>query len=502
VTWETDVLTAINAPTSANNIAKVNAWNACEGNNPLPQGSGIPINNPFNTTLNCCGGVNFGNSAGVKAYPSWSAGVQATAQTLQAGRYVQVVSNLQSDGSIQAFQSALNSSGWAGAGGYGNCIVSRAGPTSASPGPSGTNQTNQPGNVNYNYAQLEGLWIQAGGSAQQASMAAAIAMAESSGNANAIDYDSNGSVDRGLWQINSVHGAQSTFDPMGNARAAISISNNGTNWGPWTTYTSGAYQRFLQQGVAPDTTAPINATNAAGPNSTLTSDTETAGFNCPTIIGGIPGVGTMCDAIGSGLTQTFYGSIMNGVIAGVLNPVFAYVAGFMGIIGGGIIVLIGLFVIVESSKAGQAVTRTAIGAGGMAIGQPELAAAAPGRLGTVASASARGRQTRTQQFVSDGQRTTLTHGRTGGFFGLGGQQQIVTTRDVLANEAGGYVWRPTTKAAQLDAAQQQRTGRTIRHRRTVHAEDTRQREATHKQKVRHIAETKVARSTRAPRPKK
>ena len=33
----------------------------------------------------------------------------------------------------------------------------------------------------------------------------------------------------------------SVLDPLGNARAAISISDGGHNWGAWTTYTSGAY---------------------------------------------------------------------------------------------------------------------------------------------------------------------------------------------------------------------------------------------------------------------
>jgi hypothetical protein len=31
-------------------------------------------------------------------------------------------------------------------------------------------------------------------------------------------------------------------------RAAISISNNGGNWKPWSTYNSGAYRQFLARG--------------------------------------------------------------------------------------------------------------------------------------------------------------------------------------------------------------------------------------------------------------
>jgi LysM repeat protein len=85
---------------------------------------------------------------------------------------------------------------------------------------------------------LEELWQEAGGSHAEAFMAAEIAMAESSGRQFAT-----GSVgERGYWQINPNHGALSTYDPLGNAKAAVIISGNGTNWSPWTTFTSGAFQ--------------------------------------------------------------------------------------------------------------------------------------------------------------------------------------------------------------------------------------------------------------------
>ena len=84
---------------------------------------------------------------------------------------------------------------------------------------------------------LEALWIEAGGSPAAEVTAASIAMAESGGNQFAT-----GTVgERGYWQINPVNGSLSTYDPYGNARAAVIMSGNGTNWSPWTTYTSGAY---------------------------------------------------------------------------------------------------------------------------------------------------------------------------------------------------------------------------------------------------------------------
>ena len=84
---------------------------------------------------------------------------------------------------------------------------------------------------------LEELWEQAGGPAGEAVTAASIAVAESSGQQFAT-----GTVgERGYWQINPNHGSLSTYDPLGNATAAVTISDDGTNWTPWTTFTSGAY---------------------------------------------------------------------------------------------------------------------------------------------------------------------------------------------------------------------------------------------------------------------
>jgi hypothetical protein len=69
-------------------------------------------------------------------------------------------------------------------------------------------------------------------------MAASIAMAESSGQ----QFATGAAGERGYWQINPDHGSLSTYDPLGNAKAAVIISDDGANWTPWTTFTSGAYQ--------------------------------------------------------------------------------------------------------------------------------------------------------------------------------------------------------------------------------------------------------------------
>jgi LysM repeat protein len=89
----------------------------------------------------------------------------------------------------------------------------------------------------YSCSGLEQIWEQEGGSPAAALMAAEIAMAESGGNPNAISPTD----DFGLWQINGSNGSLATLNALQNARSAITLSDNGTNWGPWTTYHSGAY---------------------------------------------------------------------------------------------------------------------------------------------------------------------------------------------------------------------------------------------------------------------
>jgi hypothetical protein len=222
-------------------------------------------------------------------------------------------------------------------------------PTTSKSNGSGSNSTS---GAIYDYAQLEGVWIQAGGNAQYAPMAAAIAMAESGGNSQASNTNNNSSVDRGLWQINSSNGSSSSFDVMTNARGAVSISSNGTNWRPWcTAYSDGAcgtnggtyqgagspYLRFLQFGIAPDNSVPINATNAqANQPATLTSSTG------------------ITDPISEGIKL---------VIISILNPVIQAVAGILGITAGGILMIFGMYMMITQSQTGRQVQK----AGGTAV---------------------------------------------------------------------------------------------------------------------------------------
>lgn len=104
--------------------------------------------------------------------------------------------------------------------------------------------------------QVADLARQAGFAANQIPRAVAIAMAESSlqpGNQspNRNRAGQVTSIDRGLWQINDhfhseISNAQA-FDPLQNAIAAFNISKGGTDWRQWTTFRTGAFEKFLPQ---------------------------------------------------------------------------------------------------------------------------------------------------------------------------------------------------------------------------------------------------------------
>lgn len=80
-------------------------------------------------------------------------------------------------------------------------------------------------------------------------LATAIALAESGGRISVTNTNKNHTVDRGLFQINSVHSQYDAnkllTDVDYNIRAARAISANGTNWTPWATFNNGSYRNYL-----------------------------------------------------------------------------------------------------------------------------------------------------------------------------------------------------------------------------------------------------------------
>jgi len=105
----------------------------------------------------------------------------------------------------------------------------------------------------YDVVSLVALAEQVGFTGNGAATAAAVAMAESSGDPVATDHDPNGTVDYGLWQINwpthagvvGTTAATQLYTPLVNAKAAFAVSNGGADWRPWTTYQRGAEIPYL-----------------------------------------------------------------------------------------------------------------------------------------------------------------------------------------------------------------------------------------------------------------
>lgn len=86
-------------------------------------------------------------------------------------------------------------------------------------------------------------------------MAMAIMQAENTSCDPSIDnagMNSDGSVDYGLFQVNSIHAdmvggnLESLRTPAVNVKIAYSLSHDGTNWSAWSTYKNGKYLRYLK----------------------------------------------------------------------------------------------------------------------------------------------------------------------------------------------------------------------------------------------------------------
>ena len=99
-------------------------------------------------------------------------------------------------------------------------------------------------------AQIKALWTGNGGSAGTANVAAAVAMAESSGRTQITSPNPDGGTNVGLWQLDTKgvgagHSVAQLQDPATNARITIMGSANGTNWSKWEAYTKGRYKDYL-----------------------------------------------------------------------------------------------------------------------------------------------------------------------------------------------------------------------------------------------------------------
>lgn len=110
-------------------------------------------------------------------------------------------------------------------------------------------------NQKLSYGQVKQLALNAGFTGQSANTITAIVYAESGGNTAAFAPNDGGKGynSYGLAQINGIHtGAVNAVDPQTSLNMAYQISNNGTNFKPWSTYNNGQYQDFLSSASAAD----------------------------------------------------------------------------------------------------------------------------------------------------------------------------------------------------------------------------------------------------------
>jgi len=180
--------------------------------------------------------------------------------------------------------------------------------------------------MSYSFSQLESLWTGAGGSTTLAPVMAAIAMAESGGNAAAVNDSTDAT---GLWQINLdagngayvPGGAANATNPQDNAAAAVAIEKD-QGLGAWTTYTSGEYQQYMPGGSA-------YTGSASGTGSSSTTPANTTSFWSSVgegVLGGVTfGIDPTSSAFGEALSSL--GSL--GVIASDFHGVFTDIGQMM-----------------------------------------------------------------------------------------------------------------------------------------------------------------------------
>jgi Lysozyme like domain len=111
-------------------------------------------------------------------------------------------------------------------------------------------------------ATLADLAANAGFTGSDIAVAAAIAQAESGGNSQSYNPElaakggtPQGKGSFGLWQIylrdHPEFAGWNLYDPQTNANAAYAVYQAARSFSPWTTFRSGAYQRYLTLPSAP-----------------------------------------------------------------------------------------------------------------------------------------------------------------------------------------------------------------------------------------------------------
>lgn len=106
--WAKDFLTQIGAPITSENLAAMTTWMAYEGGH----WKNSATYNPLNTTLKTSASTGSINDVGVQKYSSYTGGLSATVQTINNGRYGNILDALRQGNNSQAVLSAVAASPW------------------------------------------------------------------------------------------------------------------------------------------------------------------------------------------------------------------------------------------------------------------------------------------------------------------------------------------------------------------------------------------------------
>lgn len=188
--------------------------------------------------------------------------------------------------------------------------------------------------------------------------ATAVALAEHGGSVNpaATHRNSDGSIDTGVWQINSVH--RRTHPewtvawlqvPENNARAMEVVSGGGSNWQPWSTFRDGKYRSYLAQ-----------ARTAVEATSGSTGDLSIS-ERLGDVVGGVGDIASnpldvLSDVAGA-ITGGFGAVVefVNRIGAWITDPHNWIRVGY--VIGGGLLVVAAGAALAGDTRAGQAVNQ-------------------------------------------------------------------------------------------------------------------------------------------------
>lgn len=189
--------------------------------------------------------------------------------------------------------------------------------------------------------ELAALAYTAGWRGTDIPIAVAVAIAESSGKIDASNYNTNGTTDYGLWQINSSHFTEAGWDshwtppdlliPEENAQAGYHVWKE-QGWNAWSTFSSGAYLPYLARGRA--AYAASGASGARG-NVNIPTSFSILGINTPNWLGGF-GNNSVLGVAGNAV-QSISDFFKNFSILSLVK-----------ILGGGLILLIGIYALIKA----------------------------------------------------------------------------------------------------------------------------------------------------------